>query len=1094
MRDEDSPSDQTTVIPRRTSNEQEQSTSTELRFEGWDRYKVLEFLGKGSTSKVYKAIDLALNRKVALKFILEGDSDTEKRFIREARAQAQIEHTNVCKIHEVGTYSGKYFIAMQLIEGEILSTASQKMSLEQKVLSIQQIAEALHTAHKMGIIHRDIKPSNIMVEKTDAGWHPYVLDFGLAREIAMEGLTVTGMVLGTPAFMPPEQAWGESQKLDRRSDVYSLGGTLYYVLTNKPPYEGNSMEVILKLSQEDPTPVRKIAPEIPRDLETIVMKCMDRNPDRRYDSAKAFSEDLERYLNGDSIQARPATVAYRVKRKIQKHKTAAALLAISTFLVLVLGGIGIYSWWRAAQQVRIAKEFMQLAENMEWRMRVARMAPLHNLSEDREQVNRKMQSILQRIQEAGSLAEGPGNYAYGRGLMELSRLDEAQKYLQKAWDAGYRTPENAYALGITLGHQYQQELEAAQRAENLSGKKSTIKDIEAKYRDRILAYLSQSQGSEPEVRDYIEGLIKFYEKKYPEAIEKARSAQKLWWLYEAGKLEGDVYMALGIEQFDRANYEAALKHYSDAGNSFLRAMQIARSEPALYESDCWKWLEILKVESYRAGNMKEPMDKGLAACDLALEVDPNSAIAYGRKAQISWRWSEDLYYRGEYSEESLNNAIQFAQSAVERKKNDSYAHFELGNSYHMKMLVDLSSGRDPKMYGTKSIEHFNTAAKLKPYSSTYNNLAIVYVDLAQYDVQHFQDPRSKLELGIQNSKKAAELLPNSVAALNTLGNAHIILSDFQIKRGIDPEETLNRAIDALTKAHYANPKHPAVFLNLATAYVNQATSGLHRGRDPNNPSDRAIENSQRALELGGDGYATVYSIMGAALLTKAKYKIYQGQEPGELKRPIEYAKKTLESGSNEGSLAYNVLLDSYFTSADYNLNRGKDPSQILSDARDVAQKAISEFPDSDLSVQAAQIEVLAAQWDLRSGRSPEKNLEKASQLIEQSLKANSKNALALAVLAEIHEAQATWFQRQNKPLDAVISDGIITCKKALDLNPSLAETAATLGKLQWIQAQTETDSQKRSESLRIAREAVQKAITLNTNLKMKYEQLLSQMK
>ncbi len=1096
MKEEDiTSSDQTTVIPRRVSQEsQEQSASTELQFEGWDRYKVLEFLGKGSTSRVYKAIDLALNRKVALKFILEGDSETEKRFIREARAQAQLEHTNVCKIHEVGNFSGKYFIAMQLIEGEVLSTASQKMSLEQRVLAIQKIAEALHSAHKMGIIHRDIKPSNIMVEKTDAGWHPYVLDFGLAREIAMEGLTVTGMILGTPAFMPPEQAWGESQKLDRRSDVYSLGATLYYVLSNKPPYEGNSMEVIVKLSQGDPTPLRKLAPEIPRDLETIVTKCMERNPDRRYDSAKALAEDLERYLNGDSILARPASLTYRLNKKIRKHQAAAAILAVSTFLVIVLGGIGIFSWWRAAQQVRIAKEFMQLAENMEWRMRVARMAPLHNLTEDKEQVNRKMNSILQRIQEAGTLAEGPGNYAYGRGLMELSKLDEAQRYLQKAWDAGYQTPENAYALGITLGHQYQQELEVAQRAENLSGKKSTIKDIETKYRDRILNYLSQSQGSEPEVRNYIEGLIKFYEKKYPEALEKARSAQKLWWLYEAGKLEGDIYMALGIEQFDRSNNEAALKYFSDAGNSFLRAMQIARSEPALYESDCWKWLQVMKVESSRGGDLKQPMDKGLAACDLALEVDPDSVIAYSWKAQISWRWTDELYYRGEYSENTLNNAIQFAQAAVQRKKNDFGAQFELGNAYHMKMMIDQSSGRDPNPSAVRAIEHFNSATKIKPYWATYNNLAVLYVDWAQYDVQHFKDPRSKLELSIQNSTKSAEMLPNSVGSLNTLGNAYIILGDYQIKNGIDPDSTLDRAIEALTKAHLASPKHPVPFLNLATAHVNKATSGLNRGKNPEDSSNRAIENSKKALELGGEGFATVYSIMASALVANAKYRIYQGQDPGDLNTPIEYSRKTLESGSNEGSLAYSTILDAYCTQADYNMNHGTDPSPLLNKARGIAKKAISEFPDSDLPVLGAEIEVLAGQWNLRSDRSPEKNLEKALQFVEQSLQRNATNTPALAVLAEIREAQATWFQRRNKPTQNVIDDGLTTCRKILDLRPSFAEVAVTMGKLHWLQAQTETDQQKRDESFRLAREAVQKAITLNSNLKRKYEPLIAQMR
>ncbi|HSE39751.1 MAG TPA: serine/threonine-protein kinase, partial [Acidobacteriota bacterium] len=359
MKEEDPiSSDQTTVIPRKEKNPERES-SAEITFAGWERYLVSDFLGQGATSKVFKAIDPLLNRKVALKFILEIDSGTEKRFIREARAQAQIEHPNICKIHEVGTFSGKHYIAMQFIEGETLGVAAEKMSIEQRVFAMHRVAEAVHAAHRIGIIHRDLKPSNIMVERTDAGWNPYVLDFGLARETATEGATITGLVFGTPAFMPPEQAWGDAEKLDRRSDVYSLGATLYYILTRRAPYVGNTMEVIVQLSQSEPLPVRKLSPEIPRDLETIVMKCLERKPDRRYDSAKAFAEDLERYLNGDSIQAQPVTWAYKLRKKIQKNKTVAAVLAASTLIAAILGGVGLFSWWRAGQQVKVAREFAQ---------------------------------------------------------------------------------------------------------------------------------------------------------------------------------------------------------------------------------------------------------------------------------------------------------------------------------------------------------------------------------------------------------------------------------------------------------------------------------------------------------------------------------------------------------------------------------------------------------------------------------------------------------------------------------------------------------------------------------------------------------------
>ena len=487
--------DRTTVINKGGAESARANSEKEISFGEWDRYRIGDFLGEGATSRVYKAVDLTLNRNVALKFILDEDPATEKRFIREARAQAQIEHPHVCKIHEVGTFSGKQYIAMQLIEGDTLAVASRQMTVEQKVVVMQQVADAVHAAHKIGIIHRDIKPSNIMVDKTDTGWHAYVLDFGLAREIAMSGATMTGMILGTPAFMPPEQAWGDPQMLDRRSDIYSLGATLYCLVAGRPPFEGTSMEVIVKLSQDDPIPLRKIEPRAPRDLETITMKCMERDPNRRYDSAKALNEDLQRFLNGDSIQARPAGFTYRAAKKIKKHKTVATILGISTLAVLALAGAAIFSWLRASRQVEIAKEFVQIVENMEWRMRVARMAPRHSIAKDQEQIRRSISSIRDRMKDAGSIANGPGNYALGRAFMELSQFKEARIHLQDAWNAGYRNPENAYALGLTLGRLFQQELESAQASESESQKKLKMQQLEAEYLAPVVNYLRSSEGS-----------------------------------------------------------------------------------------------------------------------------------------------------------------------------------------------------------------------------------------------------------------------------------------------------------------------------------------------------------------------------------------------------------------------------------------------------------------------------------------------------------------------------------------------------------------------------------------------------------------------
>ena len=265
--------------------------------EGWTRYTVERILGEGGMGVVYQAHDPSLERIVALKFIRGNDEKLRERLLREARAQARIEHDNVCKIYEVGEVQGRSFIAMQYIDGAPLNQLAHGMIPEQKVTIIAQVAEALHAAHQLGIIHRDVKPSNIMVEqRKDGSFRPYLMDFGIARELDAPILTLTE-VLGTPHFMSPEQVLGRHDLIDRRTDIYSLGAALYSIIVGRTPHQGSTpAELLFQISKDDPTAPRKLNPNIPPDLETIIVKCMAKEPQYRYQSARALAEDFESLL------------------------------------------------------------------------------------------------------------------------------------------------------------------------------------------------------------------------------------------------------------------------------------------------------------------------------------------------------------------------------------------------------------------------------------------------------------------------------------------------------------------------------------------------------------------------------------------------------------------------------------------------------------------------------------------------------------------------------------------------------------------------------------------------------------------------------
>jgi len=273
--------------------------------------------------EVYKAWDKGLQRYVALKYLRFDDPELVERLFREARAQARIDHPGVCEVYEVGEEDGRPFIAMQYVEGPQLDEAARDMTLEQKVLIIKQVAEAVSAAHAAGLIHRDLKPANIKIEETDDGrLRPYVLDFGIAREQEVSGLTITGQILGTPGYLSPEQARGDTAALDRRTDVFSLGVILYELLGGRSPFAGDSdAEVLVNLLEGEPLPLRRAAPNVPRDLETVVMTCLEDRRDRRYQSARELAGDLGRFLDGEPIQARPISLISRFVRRSRRTKS-----------------------------------------------------------------------------------------------------------------------------------------------------------------------------------------------------------------------------------------------------------------------------------------------------------------------------------------------------------------------------------------------------------------------------------------------------------------------------------------------------------------------------------------------------------------------------------------------------------------------------------------------------------------------------------------------------------------------------------------------------------------------------------------------------
>jgi len=1041
-----------------------EETSQDFPVKSWDRYKFVAFLGEGGMGRVYKAFDPRLKRFVALKFIRGDDPTILKRFQQEAQSQARIEHENVCKVFDAGEVNGKFYIAMQYIDGVTLS-ALRNLTFEQKVKIILKVAEGLHAAHRFGLIHRDVKPGNIMVEKTEDGWRPYVTDFGLVREAASQGVTVTGVLVGTPHYMAPEQAWGEVQKLDARVDVYSLGATMYEFLTGSLPLDSeNTMEVLKKLLEEEPKPLRQINANIPSDLETIVLKCLEKEPARRYETSRALSQDLQRYLEGEPILARRASITYRIGKKARKHR---ALVIVSVFAVAIISALiimAIYSAIQSRQRQMLAQRFGQQVEKIESLMRLSHISPLHDIRAEKNAVRKHMEDIQNQMKQLGGLAKAPGLYAVGRGYLSLYEFEKAQNHLQQAWNAGYQTPDAAYALGLTLGNIYQKALSDADQIQDKEQRESKIREIEKQFRNPAVTYLQKSKNYEEASGEYVEGLIAFYQKKYDEALKLSQQAvQKVPWLYEARVLQGNIYARKGTDKRDHGDYANAFIDYNSAIQSFKSALQTGESDPTAYEAICSLYHAMMFVEVFQTGRDIESYGEGAdEACSSAIVADPEYTQAYLGLSSVYGLWSRFKAERNQDPTKEFQKSIELAQKATLIKPDDRSFNV-LSSAYRFRAEYEMYHGIDPEPAFQQIISNATKALQLNSKDTqAYGNIAIGYMYRGEYDVNRGQDPRESLNLAIQNYEKSVQLLPRSYGTFNSLANAYAIRSDYEASRGIDPSQSWEGAITNYKKALEINPKYTHVFNNLGTVYEAKGKYDFSIGKDPTASFEEAQKYFVETMKIN-PSYQHPYINMGLALGHLAEFEMSQGFDPSAtLRRAAESNQKGLDISTDAYDL--NARAEIHIVEASYAFLKKRSPESALAKVKSFLDRAKTMDP-SDFQPYGLQskADLIKAKWD---GRTADAAIASAQQNLKKAIELNSQDASNYVLLAE-----SQMLQQNN------IDEGLRNIDRALKLNPQLADAYAIQGLLL---------SQKGDHVA--AKSATQKALTLNKNLAYLYRE------
>lgn len=1018
--------------------------------QNWERYRYEAYIGEGGMGRVFKAYDPQLKRHVALKFIRGDDPSLKERFLREAQGQASVVHENVCKIFDAGEANGRFYISMQYIDGFTINRIPHELSIEQKVKLMKEVAEGIHAAHRVGLIHRDVKPGNIMVEKTeDGGFHPYIMDFGLVREAEAKGITMTGIIIGTPGYMAPEQAWNDDKHpLDRRADIYSLGATLYELVSGRPPYDGtNSIEIIKHMVEKDPISLHQRMPNVPSELETIVMKCLEREPHRRYDSARAFAEDLGRFLDGEPILARRATISYRLAKKARKHKAMTATVALFSVALIALLGFAIQLRLQAAKQAESAQRFGMEVERIEGILSRIHTLPIHDIRPELENVREKIRWIGQQMHETGKAAEGPGLHAIGRihlGLHEYAKADEA---LQRAGDRGYRSPEVSYSLGLTLGHLYQTEMKRVEQISNKDDREAKRKEIETQYRDPAVRYLKQSRGAAFETPAYAEALIAYYEKKYDEALKKTVAAfNEIPWMYEAKILEGDIYRSRANEESDTGKPDDALADFSKAEKAYEKAILIGRSDPNAYQGLCSLYVNRLHMDMYRGVDVGPLVPGGLDACGKVSQINSNLPEPYNSRSAVLRFQGEYQLINGADPQKALESSAKEAEQAIQLDPKNGEAYGKLGTAYSLLGEYQSVLDQSPESFFVKSKAAFDKAVELTPRDPyPYHNLAVNYSILGTYKRNHGIESRADFEKIVYYESKAIEINPKHVFATNGLGMGYSNLGNLDIENGKDPRANLEKSISYFKKVAKMNSTSPYAYNNLSSVTQSLAEWEYDHGIDAVPRYNEALKPAEEALKLAAD-YPFAHFNAAKILAGLARIELDHNQSPENyVERSVAMLEKGIKIQSNiagpNDELASVLLIQ-----AEYEMMQGKSPEQTIRKTEPLIERSLKlGATRSAAYVARGDANVLLARWMMKNKNDARLALETARKAYEQAAKNNPRDRKAFIGRARTYLllARASSGDQRNN----FVKQGIAAAEQALAITPDTAIAFAIKGKL-----------------------------------------------
>lgn len=852
----------------------------------WKRYLVEGCIGRGGMGVVYRAYDPQLDRTVALKFMYGNNPRVAQRFQRESRAQARIRHSAVCQIYEVGEHAGHPYIAMEYLSGQPLHLAATTMTTEAKICVARDVALALQSAHSMGIIHRDIKPQNILVDQQpDGRWSSKVLDFGLARDIAAsQSITESGAVVGTPAYMPPEQALGGAALRDRRADVYSLGAVLYHLLTGTPPFTGASLgDVLMQVLHEDPASPQQRNSRVPAALSMIVMKCLRKEAQLRYESAQALADELDRYLAGEPILAARWSWAYRLRRQGRRHR---GLLRLG--LVLALGLASVLTMTVRGQHIadrraRLAQELGREIERNDMYLRAAYMMPLHSLRREQDEVRTRLRRVEQQLLGMERPEAALAHLALGRGYLALREYEKAVFHLEVALRDGQDENGVHYSLGLALGAQYQLALREVERQGDPGWRAQRTQQLHRQYLEPAQSHLRNTRPSLLESPEYAAAVQAFFNKEYDLALRQAEAAhRKQPWRVESQKLIGDVFYDRAHELLAGASIDPAHAALVRAIESYQAAAAVARSDAMIHLSEADAWAARMSADMLQGTSPQAASEQALSACERVAAADSTQEGLYKVEYLVHFILS---YYQLEHGQEpgsALAKALAAAQEGIAVNPRDPFFYDAAGTVLGVQSQALFKHGDDSSEQLNEGLAYLRQAVELNPNTArTWHDLASLQAIKLKRQLDRGEDATTELQAAIRAFAKARQLSPQPFASNENLFKMLSEYAQGLLRRGQPSQHILEMAQSWAAAATKYSPANFWMHQSMAELHaVSAEYAGMHQ-QSPDTDLAAAQAEIEAALRLN-PRFADSYRTLARVYRLRAHYFGQKGEQPTAL--------------------------------------------------------------------------------------------------------------------------------------------------------------------------------------------------------------------